>query len=661
MKLTRHATYRIVAAVVVMLPLTLYALDVAISGDAIARNVLVGDVAVGGLDATDAALILATHENALRSGARVFTVAGKEFRLSPASVGFDVDIDKGVTDALATRRGANIVGNYLSWLRSFVSPDVVPLPVTFDDGVIEDEFDIWESIAVQDRAFNGSVDVVDGVVTMQYPEPGAAIDRTAGIAIVHDAMSSLDPPAAEIPITQKAPPLTNADIDRAAAEMQEMIDDPIVLRASNVTFRMTFTTEQLAAAVRAVIEERSETIDVVFDHDVVDAIVDPLRDEFEIPPVDARFDIDLRTGAFHVIGSRAGTVLDVDALVAEMKKAALGTGTGLFPIVVGAQSRFTTEQAMAVETLEPRSSFSTEYSKGEPRTSNIQQMSRDVDEAIVLPGDVFSINEHVGQRTEAGGYVAAPAIINGVPYCCDNPANIGGGVSQFATTLFNAVFFSCLEDVEHQPHSLYFTRYPRGREATLGMPRPDVKFRNNTDTPVVIRTWYDADSLSVRLYGDNGGRTCEAITHDKEDIVPYEVELVADPEIAPNKRQRAHGGIDGFLQRVDRVVTYPDGSTEQDLHLVWRYRPLSEQWLVNPCELTGEAVDCPSPVPSVVGSTWEAALDTLARLGFKVAKAPENVADAAQDNIVLRQSHERGVVVDPGTTITLTVGSYSPG
>ena len=113
-----------------------------------------------------------------------------------------------------------------------------------------------------------------------------------------------------------------------------------------------------------------------------------------------------------------------------------------------------------------------------------------------------------GKRTTAEGYVRAGAIIGGEVYCCDNPANVGGGTSQFATTFYNAVFFGCYEDVEHQPHSLYFSRYPYVREATLGFPAPDVKFRNDSDAPVFIDTSHTGGSITVTFYGNNGGRTC---------------------------------------------------------------------------------------------------------------------------------------------------------
>ncbi|MEN8239069.1 MAG: VanW family protein [Actinomycetota bacterium] len=648
-----------IATVILALGAVAFVNDQSGTPDTVARNVTVGDVAVGGLNTADVTLALSAHENTLRTNVGVFTVNGREFRLTPASVELDVDVPAGVEAAMAARRDGNIFENFRAWLGSFVSTEAVALPISFNDEVIEAELDIWEPIAVEDRAFDGAVTVVDGSVSTEYPRPGLAIDRVQGVAMVKAAMSSVENTVTALPVANAASPVTDEQVDDAAEQMRKMISEPIVLRSDDVTFRMTFTQHQLASAVRAVVDTRSDTIDVVFDRDTVLNILEPVRREFEIPPIDARFDIDLNTGEYSVIPGRSGAVLDVQSLLTEMKEAALGSRTGAFPVVVGAEPHLTTETAMAFTTMERLGGFSTKYTQGEDRTHNIQTMSEDVDGAVVLPGEVFSINDHVGQRTEAGGYVAAPAIINGVPYCCDNPANIGGGVSQFATTLFNAVFFSCLEDVEHQPHSLYFTRYPAGREATLGVPGPDLKFRNNTEFPVVIRTWYSAESVSVRIYGDNGGLTCDSETHDKEDIVPFEQEFVADPELAPGEPRKEHNGIDGFLQRVDRIVTFPDGSTEEDLNLIWRYRPLSELWSVHPCEVSGEPVDCPFAVRSVIGSTWESALDTLANLGLKVAKATESVTDPGQDNIVIGQSPTPGTLVEPGMTVTLTVGSHS--
>ena len=79
--------------------------------------------------------------------------------------------------------------------------------------------------------------------------------------------------------------------------------------------------------------------------------------------------------------------------------------------------------------------------------------------------------------------------------------DVGGGVSQFATTMFNASFFAGLDLVAFQAHSIYIDRYPYGREATVNWPGIDLKVRNPTDYPVLIWTEYTRDSITVKLFG----------------------------------------------------------------------------------------------------------------------------------------------------------------
>jgi hypothetical protein len=204
-------------------------------------------------------------------------------------------------------------------------------------------------------------------------------------------------------------------------------------------------------------------------------------------------------------------------------------------------------------TPEPRphviGTFTTYYPAGQSRVTNIHLIADAADGAVVMPGETWSLNEHVGQRTTAKGYVAAGAIINGELYCCDHPANIGGGTSQFATTLYNAVFFAGLDDVDHHPHSIYFSRYPLGREATLGWPGPDVKFRNDTLIPVTIDTSHTSTSVTVRIIGANGRREVTGYTYG-------------------SATTSAGGTV-----KVKRVIKYLDGTrnTETWTH---RYNPL---------------------------------------------------------------------------------------
>lgn len=643
-----------------MLPVGIYLADQAASTEEIARNVTISGVDVGGMNRGDATLAVEAYENRLRTNTGVFALNGQTFKLSPLSVGLEADVQPAIDDAFSVGRVGGPLAKFASWVSSFASAEEVDMDIMFDDEAIDEQIESWESEAIPNPAYSGAVTIQDGAVTTEYPRSGLALDIARARSQVSAEMSTLDKDGVTLVVVSSTPKLTDADVDEAARELSQMVDAPVTLSSSDLGFRTTFSTEQLAALARTVINDEGTAFVNSFDVIRVVEAIEPRRAEFELDPVDAAFDIDIATDTFTVVAGRSGTLLDTASLLVNLKAAALGSGEGDFPVLVGEPPAFTTEAAEAFTSLGPLAGFTTEHPADQPRVTNIRKMADTVNGAIVLPGEEWSINDHVGERTEAKGYVAAPAIIDGAPYCCDHPANIGGGVSQFGTTLFNAVFFSCLDDVDHKPHSLYFTRYPMGREATLGIPGPDVRFANNTDYPVVIATSYRRTSVTVKMYGDNGGIKCGAVTHEKEDIVEHDTVLVADTEgkLRPGERTGVRSGIDGFLIRVDRVVTYPDGKTETDLSLVHRYRALSEQTMVHRCEVSGTPVNCPLKLPSVANQTWDEALASLSEVGLLAAKLATPVEDPAQDGIVLSQSPAAGEWVGAGATVSLTVGLF---
>ena len=188
----------------------------------------------------------------------------------------------------------------------------------------------------------------------------------------------------------------------------------------------------------------------------------------------------------------------------------------------------------------PLPSFTTHHACCEARVTNIHVMADQLDGQVVLPGEVFSMNDRLGPRSEEAGYVPAGILLDGELYCCDHPLNIGGGTSQVATTLYNTVFRNGFEIIDHKPHSRYISRYPLGIEATLGYPWPDVVFRNDTDTPLTIDTAYTNTSITVGLVGSIAGRT---VTWDVDGSATFS------------------GGGSVF---VSRTVTEIDGTSETE-------------------------------------------------------------------------------------------------
>ena len=112
------------------------------------------------------------------------------------------------------------------------------------------------------------------------------------------------------------------------------------------------------------------------------------------------------------------------------------------------------------------------------------------------PGGTFSLNATTNPRDAAHGYVEAGIIEDGHP-----ARGVGGGVSQVATTLYNASYFAGMTNVEHKEHSFYISRYPAGREATVFDNLIDLKFRNDNPTAIMIQTVWTPSSITVRIYG----------------------------------------------------------------------------------------------------------------------------------------------------------------
>jgi hypothetical protein len=151
--------------------------------------------------------------------------------------------------------------------------------------------------------------------------------------------------------------------------------------------------------------------------------------------------------------------------------------------------------------IERVSRFTTFFDCCQNRVTNIRLLASELNGHVIQPGETFSIDEFTGPRTSSEGYLPAPYLLEGEGQCCA----VGGGISQFGTTLHNAVFWGGYKVVEHRPHSGWISRYPFGIEATLSYSSIDYRFTNDTVTPLTIRTSSTGTSVTVELWGNQGG------------------------------------------------------------------------------------------------------------------------------------------------------------
>lgn len=256
-------------------------------------------------------------------------------------------------------------------------------------------------------------------------------------------------------------------------------------------------------------------------------------------------------GVVNIVPGQDGVGPDVASLAKEMTVVLKGGGTRSLQLrTLRVEPEITTEEARGMGIKERISSYTTTYDAGnKPRVNNIHTLADAIDHTLIAPGATFSFNGSVGPRTAAKGYQEAPAIVNGklVP-------QLGGGICQVGTTIFNTVFESGFPVVERKNHSFYISHYPKGRDATVSWGGPDFKFKNDSSSWVLLVTGHTSSSLTISLYGTDPGYDVSSSTGSWTDIKPHPVKETPDPTLAVGKRIIQDSGVDGKTIIVTRTV-----------------------------------------------------------------------------------------------------------
>lgn len=221
---------------------------------------------------------------------------------------------------------------------------------------------------------------------------------------------------------------------------------------------------------------------------------------YETEPINANIIIEDDLYA-KVSPSRRGTEINKEKTIANILQIFETPQSSTEMVLTEISPDITTQDLENLEINHLVSSFTTYYSCCESRTQNIQKFSEIVHGTIVKPQETVHLNKLVGRRTPERGFEPAGTIVQGVLV-----ETTGGGVSQFATTLFNALYWGGYTINSHTPHSRYFTRYPEGIEATISWPQPDIVFTNNTNSGMYIHTDARDTFLTVSIFGNNDGR-----------------------------------------------------------------------------------------------------------------------------------------------------------
>ena len=442
------------------------------AGDKVPRNTTVSGVRIGGHPQHEAAQRLQAGLADKVARDIETTVEGRPVAVDPAAAGLQVDYDASVAEA----------GGEESWdpvrlWNYFTGGDDLEAEVTVDDAAFTTflaGLDEQHGAAARD----GAVTFEGERIATTEARTGQALDPADTLAALQGAFLEDAPEVVALELVDVQP-----DVD--AADVQEALDgfaSPAVAAPVTLSFEgsdINLFPEDYTAALSLVPTdgELVPTLDAARLTEVVAAKVT------NGAPVDAS--VTLVGGVPRVVPAKPGVTFDQQQLEAgflDVVAKPQGQRTLTLDAKV-AKPDFTTKEARALRIRERVSSFTTYFPYAEYRNINIGRAAEIIDGTVLLPGETFSLNDTVGERTEANGFTKGYIINDGILV-----QDLGGGVSQMATTLFNAMFFAGLEDVEHKPHSFYIDRYPVGREATVAWGAVDLRFTNDTPYGVLIDT-----------------------------------------------------------------------------------------------------------------------------------------------------------------------------
>ncbi len=562
----------------------LYAGDLLLAGDDIPRNTAVGGVLIGGLSEADAGLLLEEQLSTSVSAPRSVAAGEATGTLNAGAAGIDLDVDGSV--AQAAKEPLNPLTRLLSLFSERNVDPVLSVDEDLLDAAVEEFADTTDHAPIEGTiTFDGIEPVaVDPVPGIELDRPGAA---AAFVDRIRDdpAQRSEDP--VELPVDEIAVTITADDVEEALDTIAgPALAAPIVVAAPASGAAAATTVEIPVTAIAASLRFTPDSqghLQATIDPSALQAAMGAAFAPFTIPGQDARFEIVV--GAVTVVPAVDGTGIDMAKLSTAMVAVLAEPAPRQIEAPLGTSpAGLTTEAANALGIIEVVSSFTTNYtstSSGE----NIRVVAAEVDGAIVLPGDTFSLNGYTGPRTEAEGYVPAGVIISG-----EFQQAVGGGVSQFATTTFNAVFFAGLEDVYHKPHSYYISRYPPGREATVFYDSIDLVFRNDQPTGIYIQTIWTPGSLTVTFWGTKQV-DIESVSSERYNFRSPQTEEKPDDGSCS-----ASSGSTGFDITVTRIFRQlGTGTTLRTEDFVTRYNAEPRIVCVPPAPPPGLVADSTAP------------------------------------------------------------------
>jgi len=541
--------------------------DVAISAGKVHPGVRVGPLDVGGMTVGQASTAIATGVAERSAVPIAVSAGGSSWEVSAESVSLSFDATALAEAAYDVGRG-EFMPAVAGRLRAVFGGVEIPLVLQCDQSALESLVDVIND-AVGTPPMDAAVRVEGSSVTLTDPADGVGVDAQAARPLVLDALVSEHRNV--VLELMPLPPAIDTDAARQAFEdATTMVSRPVVLYYADEQWEVAPETIGDWIGFRRAEGVESPVLEAYIAAEDVSASVLPMVAQVGRPARDASFKVS--GGSVTIVPAEDGLQADADDLAVRLSSVLTGAGEPRAELTMRrVEPEITTAEAQSMGIVERLSTFTTEYAaSNRPRVNNIHTLADALDGALIPPGGTFSFNDTIGPRTAEKGYQEANAIVNGklVP-------QLGGGICQVGTTIFNTVFFSGLPVVERRNHSQYISSYPTGRDASVSWGGPDLKFKNDTPNWVLVATGYTNSTVTISLYGTSAGYEVTYETGPWTDVKDPPVREVPDPVLPAGSRVVDERGVSGRTVVVVRHVKRAGVAVRTDTFKSV-YRPVEE-------------------------------------------------------------------------------------
>lgn len=518
----------------------------------IADGVAIAGVDVGGLTHAEARALLERRFDRVARVPVVFTAGRERFPIKATTLGVEPDWAAAIESAARAGEGFGPVRGFRRLQTRFFGSEISPPVQAYEAALAFKLEGLARSldrrpVAAKLVRRGLQVEVVEG-------QAGRRLDREVAAPRIVRALARLErgQPVA-LPVRVDPVEVTAAELAPAAQQARTALSAPVRLEYEGTRWKLPrWRIAELLALPAA-----GET-DVAVAGPRAKAWFDRLRKTVGRPPVNAAFR-PVGDGV-QIVPAKNGLDVDVAATAQALLAAAVSPTARTAALAVRtAEPERTTAEAKAMGIERRLSSYTTPYAGTADRISNLRLAVSILDGTLVPPGGTFSLNGRVGERTVERGFRPAPVIIND-----EYDEAVGGGVSQVATTVFNAAWEAGLKIKERNPHSLYISRYQLGRDATVNYPDLDLKFANDTPKWLLVVGASGGAGITVSVYGGGPRRRVESSAGTMRITGPAPIKRVKDPTLLKGRTDVEAEGSPARATSVTRTVYDAKGKVLYD-------------------------------------------------------------------------------------------------